>query len=386
MEWLRNNPTGQRCGCVLAPQNEVTPRETPQTHGRPIPPGMPARRGVSAPAFHVETGDALDFYASWPTPRVIVSDGAYGVRGFHGDPPTPAGLPDWYRPHIEAWSQHAHPSTVLWFWNTEIGWATVHPLLEANGWEYVQTVTWDKGIGHVAGNVNGATIRRFPTVTEVCTFYQRRLAIPTEDGDMSAQDWLRYEWRRAGLALNRANEACGVRNAATRKYLTADWMWYWPPGDMVVRLAAYATQHGEPTGRPYFSVNGRRSVTATEWDALRYRWNHQHGLTNVWSRPALRDSERIKGGLERSAPRTHNPSTQSATHFNQKPLDLMRRILGATAEPRDVVWEPFGGTASAAVAAVELGAVPYVAEVSERITRIAAERLANTASVTKGGQ
>ncbi len=38
----------------------------------------------------------------------------------------------------------------------------VHPLSEANGREYVQLVTWDKGLSHIAGNVNGNTIRQFP--------------------------------------------------------------------------------------------------------------------------------------------------------------------------------------------------------------------------------
>lgn len=34
-----------------------------------------------------------------------------------------------------------------------------------------------------------------------------------------------HEWQRAGLPLYKANEACGVKNAATRKYLTQDWLW-----------------------------------------------------------------------------------------------------------------------------------------------------------------
>lgn len=44
----------------------------------------------------------------------------------------------------------------------------VHPLLARHGFEYEQTIVWDKGVAHIAGNVNGATIRRFPVVTEVC--------------------------------------------------------------------------------------------------------------------------------------------------------------------------------------------------------------------------
>ena len=89
-------------------------------------------------------------------------------------------------------------ATTLWFWNTEIGWATVHLLLAREGWEYVQTILWNKGIGHVAGNVNGDTIRRLPTVTEVCAFYRRDLKFPTADGPMPAREWL-----RSGMAAGR---------------------------------------------------------------------------------------------------------------------------------------------------------------------------------------
>jgi hypothetical protein len=143
---------------------------------------------------HLLDGDVLDVYALWPAPAMIVSDGAYGVGGFPGDPRTPDGLLNWYRDHIEAWSKAAHPATTLWFWNTEIGWATVHPLLVAHGWDYVQTIVWDKGIAHIAGNVNGETIRRFPVVTEVCVFYRRQLSFPTLDGKtLIAKQWLRHE-------------------------------------------------------------------------------------------------------------------------------------------------------------------------------------------------
>jgi hypothetical protein len=95
-------------------------------------------------------GDVLDAYAGWPAPATIVSDGAYGVRGFYGDTNGPDGLVEWYRPHVERWRQAAQPATTLWFWNTELGWATVHPLLVAQGWDYVQAVTWDKGVAHTS--------------------------------------------------------------------------------------------------------------------------------------------------------------------------------------------------------------------------------------------
>jgi len=79
-------------------------------------------------------GDTLNFYEQWPSPTVIVSDGAYGVLGFEGDTTDHLDLPQWYAPHIAAWSSAATPKTTLWFWNSEIGWAAVHPVLEKYGW------------------------------------------------------------------------------------------------------------------------------------------------------------------------------------------------------------------------------------------------------------
>jgi hypothetical protein len=339
---------------------------------------------MGQPAYQLHRGDARDAYDGWPAPAAIISDGAYGVRGFHGDTADVDGLTDWYREHVEAWSRRARPATTLWFWNTEVGWATVHPLLADSGWEYVQAITWDKGVAHVAGNVNGKTIRRFPVVTEVCVFYQRRFEVAGPGGPMSAQQWVRREWLRSGLPLARANDACGVRNAATRKYLTGDWLWYWPPGEMLERLAAYANEKGTVSGWPYYSLDGRSPVSAKDWNALRHTWRHTHGLTNVWQLAPLHGVERIKGTMRRAAPRIHNPGNLSAAHLNQKPLEFMRRILEAVTGDGDVVWEPFGGLASASVAAVEKGRFPCVAEIDRDFAEIAAQRLADAVARRAG--
>lgn len=331
---------------------------------------------ITSRRFTMHRGDVLDAYDAWNQPDLIISDGAYGVRGFRGDTTTANGLPEWYAPHIAAWSRRAKPSTSLWFWNTEIGWANVHPLLEANGWEYIQLVTWNKGLAHIAGNVNGKTIRQFPVVTEVSALYRRKLTLLTPEGEsLGVQQWLREEWQRSGLPLYKANEACGVKNAATRKYLTSDWLWYWPSGDMVCRMADYAKRNGRPTIYPYFSLDGKHEVNADEWDSMRAVWNHVNGITNVWDRPPLHDRERLKGSLRRSAPRTYKPSKQSAVHLNQKPLDFMLRQVNAASTQGDVVWEPFGGLASGSVAAVLSGRTACVAEIDHEFQELALERL-----------
>ena len=331
--------------------------------------------------YILHEGHVEDVYDDWSTPDLIVSDGAYGVGGFPGDPPTPEGLETWYAQHARAWSRRAHRATTLWFWNTEIGWATTHPLLAASGWEHVQTVIWDKGIAHVAGNVNGKTIRRFPTVTEICAFYRRRLTFPaTGGGETPAREWLHTEWRRAGLPLHEANEACGVRNAATRKYLTQDWRWYLPPAEMMERLVRYANEHGRPSGRPYYSIDGRNPVTGAQWVGFRHSWRHQHGISNVWTHPPLNGSERYRGNGRRVAPRIHNPGRNSRAHLNQKPLEFMRRILTAASNAGNIVWEPFGGLCTCSVAAVQTGRNAFAAEVDSHFATLAKTRLVEAAT------
>src|ERR1700742_1247127 len=136
-------------------------------------------------------GGALDCYAAWPTPSVIVSDGPYGVSGYPGDPPTHAGLGAWYEPHVAAWSRRAAPSTTLWLWGTEIGWAMVHPVLERHGWEYRSLHVWDKGMAHVAGNTNTKTLRKYPVVTEVCGQYVREVRFAVGHEALPLKVWLR---------------------------------------------------------------------------------------------------------------------------------------------------------------------------------------------------
>ena len=293
-------------------------------------------------------GDSLELYRDWEEPTAIISDGAYGILGFDGDTPDHKGLQEWYEPHIALWSEKATPQTTLWFWNTEIGWATVHPILEKYGWKYVNCNIWNKGKGHIAGNVNTAKIRRFPVTTEVCAHYVYEAKI----NNQSLQDWLRSEWKRTKLPMNKANEACGVKAAAVRKYLDKSHLWYFPPADMFEKLANYANKFGDPSGKPYFSKDGKNVLTAKEWEKMRAKFYCPHGYTNVWERPALRGKERIK------APKKNG----KAAHLNQKPLDLMRLIIEASTDKGNVIWEPFGGLFTASYAAKLLHRKAYGAE------------------------
>lgn len=320
--------------------------------------------------IQLELADALTRYDTWPAPTVIVSDGPYGLALFPGDPPSAETLPELYEPHIAAWARRSLPETTLWFWCNEVGWATVHPILVKHGWQYRSLHVWDKGVGHIAGNVNSKTIRRFPPVTEVCVQYVREVSLRTGDGElMPIKAWLRHEWLRSGLPLYKTNEACGVINAATRKYFTQCHLWYFPPPEMMERLADYATQYGKKTDRPYFSIDGKSPLMADQWVKMRAKWNYIHGVTNVWQEPPVRGAERVK------------KDSYSALHANQKPLKLTELIIRASSDPGDVVWEPFGGLCSAAVAAFRLKRRAYSAEIVPEFYRLAVARIETETAV-----
>ncbi len=312
---------------------------------------------------HLSLGDSLEHYDNWEKPITIISDGAYGVLGFDGDTASHLDLPKWYESHIKKWSEAATAQTTLWFWNSEIGWAAIHPILEKYGWQYVNCNSWNKGRGHIAGNVNTAKIRRFPVVSEVCVQYVFEAKI---DGRI-LKDWLRSEWKRTGLPMKKANEACGVKDAATRKYFDKGHLWYFPPSDVFEKMAIFANTYGNEEGKPYFSSDGLKQMSGDDWEKMRAKFKCPHGYTNIWERNSLRGNERIK------APKTNS----KAAHLNQKPLDLMKLIIEATTDEQDVVWEPFGGLFSASLASNLLNRKAYSCELDPDYYKLGVERFKN---------
>jgi len=318
--------------------------------------------------IHVYNNDVLDLYDKWETPTAIISDGPYGISGFPGDPSNSEALPEWYEPHIQKWSEISTPQTTLWFWNTEIGWARVHPILEKYGWTYKHVNVWDKGIGHIAGNSNVKTLSKLPVVTEVCVQYVKKPEFKVEDKNLSMQEWLRYEWKRTGLPLSKTNDACGVKNAASRKYFTNCHLWYMPPASAFEKLVEYANSYGIKSGRPYFSIDGERPLNKFEWEKLRPKFNCPYGVTNVWNEPPIHGKERIKKGTK-------------ALHLNQKPLSLIERIIEMSTDEDDIVWEPFGGLFTGAVASYNLKRQCFSAEIDDVVYSHALHRVQNNMEI-----
>ena len=321
-------------------------------------------RSYEDDGISISNTDVSNLYSDWEKPVTIVSDGAYGTGLFPDEPDEPREIDDWYEPHIEAWSEHATRETTLWFWNTELGWAEVHPLLEEYDWEYRGANIWNKGMGHIAGNSNTQKLRKFPQVTEVCVQYVYKPKIESPSGEeLSLQEWVINEWERSGLTRQQANEACGVADAASRKYLTKGNLWYYPPPKRMEAMVEYANEHGDPDGKPYFAPDGE-PLTAEDWKKYRAKFDCPAGVTNVWKHPQVNGSERVQDDDE-----------NGSFHINQKPLELIERTIEATTDEGDVVWEPFGGLCTASVACKKLNREARAAEIVERFYDAAVERV-----------
>ncbi|PJF29522.1 MAG: hypothetical protein CUN52_07950 [Phototrophicales bacterium] len=94
-------------------------------------------------------------------------------------------------------------------------------------------------------------------------------------------------------------------------------------------------------------------------------WQNQCGVwcqKNVWNEPPLAGKERLKNGTK-------------AVHLNQKPLKIIRNLIQMSSDENDVIWEPFGGLFTGAVASHELKRRYFGAEIDEQIYQLGLERL-----------
>ena len=321
-------------------------------------------------------GNAVNIYPTLePGYTLIVSDGAYGIGGFPGDPKSPKALADWYAPHLEAWDRLAAPSSSLYFWCTPEGCSRMLPHVEAAGWRLYSRIVWNKGMAVLAGRLDTAAIRGWPIASEDCYFYVREavdISALAAQGVTTGHDGLAHyslgaaagaderntvraficsEWRgRAGLNNAQANEACGVADMASRHYFGPS-QWWLPTWAHFQSLAAYAKEHAPPVERPYLvteAVWARRGgllesyealreeyeALREEYEALRYPFALPQGVTDIWT------------GL---------PVNRTGRHSCAKRDDHIERIVTASSRPGDRVLEPFGGGSPVLRACRKLG-------------------------------
>jgi hypothetical protein len=330
--------------------------------------------------WEVHQACALDVASSMPDDHfsLAIIDGPYAMNKAEWDRLSVADLPEWYRPHLEAAGRILAPSASLYLWNTSEGWAALHPLLLSLGWTFRSLVTWDKGVGFMAGKCDVGSLRTWYDVTEVCGFYQREEWAPSTcagqeiaqatgaDRRNKAPAFYKTERERAGMSKrDMARHFPSASGGLTGCVANWEGGLNYPTWDVWKRSAA-AMQAASPTGgRPYLvhpsvwpdgDLRASYDHLRAEYDHLRAEYDHLRaeyeasrpaftaplGLSNVWRHGQVSGPERLKG------------DNGAALHPCQKPLSFAERMVKASTRPGERVWVPFGGTCREALACANI--------------------------------
>lgn len=111
----------------------------------------------------------------------------------------------------------------------------------------------------------------------------------------------------------------------------------------------------------YDRSKAQTKIDSGEYDRVVYRENQQKvALPDWWSIPILNSQSKERLGYP-----------------TQKPLALLYRVIEASSNPGDVVFDPFCGCATACVAAQQLGRKWIGIDIEEQAAGILVERLAD---------
>lgn len=289
-----------------------------------------------------------------------ILDGPYGMGKAEWDRvPRGGSLVDLYRDHIADVGRVCAPSASLYLWNTEQGWAQLHPAVLAAGWTFVSLIVWVKADSPRIGDMFGYDhLRGWVSTVEYCGFYQREAWAPNTSagqdiGYAAGRDdrnwvrpWLAAEWAAAGLKMRDADRALGTNGMAGHYFQASQWSL--PTWEAYQRLAAFAAEHGPPRAVPYLvlkqftqppDLRASYDHLRAEYEASRPPFTAPIGVGNVWRAGSVSGPERLRS------------PDGSTLHPCQKPLAFAERILRASTRPGDTVWVPFGGTLREVVAA-----------------------------------
>jgi len=287
--------------------------------------------------WEVHQACALDVASSMPDDHfsLAIIDGPYAMNKAEWDRLSVADLPEWYRPHLEAAGRILAPSASLYLWNTSEGWAALHPLLLSLGWTFRSLITWDKGVGFMAGKCDVGSLRTWYDVTEVCGFYQRE-NIPFDEVFGSMAQMMEDERAKTGVSRAAIDAASGCSNVSQYWWQARDWRC--PTREMWSLLQSVSSGFDWD----WADVKRMEADARSMHEASRPAFTAPLGLSNVWRHGQVSGPERLKG------------DNGAALHPCQKPLSFAERMVKASTRPGERVWVPFGGTCREALACANI--------------------------------
>lgn len=212
--------------------------------------------------------------------------------------------------------------------------ALLVPYFENMGFELRQQILIDKGMRSVSGRAT-KKYKLFPNVTESILFI-------VKDNKQMIKPYLLERQKKLGLSAKEINEALGVKS-------NGGGMWSIYTGKNVCEQF--------PTKELWHKL---QKILEFELDykKVSQTFNPQMGLTDIW-----RDIDFYK---------------EDRIHSTQKPLKLIERLIKASSNEGDIILDPFGGSGSTALAAINLGRAVIIIEKDDAYYNEILQRVAHT--------
>ena len=215
--------------------------------------------------------------------------------------------------------------------------ALLIPYFDDLGLELRQQIIVDKGMRSVSGRAT-RKYKMFPNVTESILFI-------VKDNKKFVKSFLKERQKAIGLTAKQINEALGVKS-------NGGGMWSIYTGNNVCEQFPTKELWGRLSENLHFDL---------PYEKIAQTFNAQMGFTDVWRDIDVYEEKRY--------------------HPTQKPIKLIKRLIYASSNKGDIVFDPFVGSGSTAVAAVQLERDFLGFEIEKKYYEIAVRRIDGLRSV-----
>ncbi len=218
---------------------------------------------------------------------------------------------------------------------------------------FKQFIVWNKRFpearnkGFLDGFVETGGLRNYQQMAEYCLFYtfqdETGLSQIYDNRDcfITIKEYLRNERKKTGLTLDEINILVGTASMAGRHYF-ADSQWCFPIKEHYQKL--------QTTG--FF--NREYEDLRREYEDLRYTFNNQKTHHSVWNYEVAK----------------------KLGHITPKPVAMIENIIKHSSNEGDIILDPFLGSGTTAIAALNTGRFFIGIEKEEKYVEIARKRIA----------
>ena len=276
-----------------------------------------------------------------------------------------AAFIEWLQPHLTNWTQHLLPNGSLFVFCYPRMAARVEMAVSEH-FNVLAHIVWEKRNGGAASRNNKEALRSFLPLSERIIFAEpfaaddaaRHLADAEWDKlSETLREYLRGEVKRSGVSVQALAAHCGVTDRMIGHYIGKS-QWELPTEARYLEMRAFLNANGTQPPPPYGDFHAGTEYLPAEYTYLKTEYGY-----------LLREYANMKAQFERERRYFHvtnadqygdvwrfNTSCQEGTyHPAQKPLALCLHMLRATCRPGDLVYDPFMGSGTLALAARQLG-------------------------------